>query len=251
MTIAWTIFFGILGLLVGSFLNVCIDRLPAKKSLAYPSSHCDTCQHPLKPWDNIPVFSYLWLRGKCRYCGARIPQRILWVELSTGILFAFLFWRYGLTFEFPLIAFYTCILLVLAVIDLRHKLILNVIVYPAAAIALIIGFFLPEFDIYKGVLGGAIGFAILMIPALVSRTGMGWGDVKMAGLIGLMTGYPRVFAGLLGGIILGGVTAVTLIILKKKTRKDTIPFGPFLALGAFLALIYGQEIIDWYLALFL
>jgi leader peptidase (prepilin peptidase)/N-methyltransferase len=251
MTIAWTIFFGILGLLVGSFLNVCIDRLPAKKSLAYPSSHCDTCQHPLKPWDNIPVFSYLWLRGKCRYCGAHIPQRILWVEFSTGILFAFLFWRYGMTFEFPLIAFYTCILFVLAVIDLRHKLILNVIVYPAAAIALIIGFFLPEFDIYKGVLGGAIGFAILMIPALVSHTGMGWGDVKMAGLIGLMTGYPRVFAGLLGGIILGGVTAVILIILRKKSRKDTIPFGPFLALGAFWALVYGQEIIDWYLALFI
>ena len=251
MTIAWIIFFGILGLLVGSFLNVCIDRLPAKKSLAYPPSHCDTCQHPLKPWDNIPVFSYLWLRGKCRYCSAKIPQRIMWVELSTGILFAFLFWRYGLTFEFPLIAFYTCILLVLAVIDLNHKLILNVIVYPTAAIALIIGFFLPEFDIYKGILGGAIGFTILMIPALVSRTGMGWGDVKMAGLIGLMTGYPRVFVGLLGGIILGGVSAVILIILKKKTRKDTIPFGPFLALGAFWALVYGQEILDWYLALFI
>jgi leader peptidase (prepilin peptidase)/N-methyltransferase len=139
---------------------------------------------------------------------------------------------------------------VLAVIDLNHKLILNVIVYPAAAIALIIGFFLPEFDIYKGILGGAIGFAILMIPALVSRRGMGWGDVKMAGLIGLMTGYPRVFVGLLGGIILGGVSAVILIILKKKTRKDTIPFGPFLALGAFWALVYGQEILDWYLALF-
>jgi leader peptidase (prepilin peptidase)/N-methyltransferase len=251
MTIAWTIIFGLLGLTVGSFLNVCIDRLPAKKSLAYPPSHCDTCQHPLKLWDNIPVFSYLWLHGKCRYCSARIPQRILWVELSTGTLFAFLFWRYGLTFEFPLIAFYTCILLVLAVIDLNHKLILNVIVYPAAAIALIIGFFLPEFDIYKGILGGAIGFAILMIPALVSRRGMGWGDVKMAGLIGLMTGYPRVFVGLLGGIILGGVSAVILIILKKKTRKDTIPFGPFLALGAFWALVYGQEILDWYLALFI
>jgi leader peptidase (prepilin peptidase)/N-methyltransferase len=244
------------------------------------------------------VFSYLWLRGKCRYCGTRIPQRILWVELSTGILFAFLFWRYGLTLELPLIAFYTCILFVLAVIDLRHKLILNVIVYPVSMFALLFGYyevtwqltlfslyfatllilviinlgdntalsviiypgiaiaiimeiFIPGIGDLKGLLGGAIGFAILMIPTLVSRTGMGWGDVKMAGLIGLMTGYPRVFVGLLGGIILGGVTAVILIILRKKSRKDTIPFGPFLALGAFLALIYGQEIIDWYLALFL
>jgi leader peptidase (prepilin peptidase)/N-methyltransferase len=251
MTVAWIIFSCLFGLVVGSFLNVCIDRLPAKKSPIYPPSHCDTCQQPLKIWDNIPVFSYLWLRGKCRNCGAKIPQRILWVEVSTGILFAILYWRYGLTFGFPLIALYTCILLVLAIIDLKEKLILNVIVYPAAVIALIIGFFIPEFDIYKGILGGVIGFAILMIPALVSRTGMGWGDVKMAGLIGLMTGYPRVFVGLFLGILSGGVIALILLVSKKKSRKDGIPFGPFLALGAFAALIYGQEIIDWYLALFM
>jgi leader peptidase (prepilin peptidase)/N-methyltransferase len=251
MTVALIIFSGLLGLIVGSFLNVCIDRLPAKKSLAYPPSHCDACQHPLQILDLIPVVSYLWLRGKCRYCGAKIPQRLPWVELSTGILFAFLFWRYELTWEFPLIAFYSCILLVLALIDLQHKLILNVIVYPTAIIALIIGFFLPDFDVYKGVLGGAIGFAILMLPALISRRGMGWGDVKMAGLIGLMTGYPRVIAGLFLGILSGGLIAITLLIFRKKSRKDAIPFGPFLALGAFIALIYGQEIIDWYLSLFI
>jgi leader peptidase (prepilin peptidase) / N-methyltransferase len=250
MTIAWTIFAGLFGLVVGSFLNVCIDRLPAKKSIVYPSSHCDTCQHPLKIWDNIPVFSYLLLRGKCRYCGARIPQRIFWVELGTGILFAFLFWRYELDYRFFLIAFYSCVLLVLALIDLQHKLILNVIVYPAAGIALIIDFFIPEFDIYKGVLAGVIGFAILMLPAIISRTGMGWGDVKMAGLIGLMTGFPIVFVGLFLGIILGGLIAIILLLIRKKSRKDTIPFGPSLALGAFIALIYGQQILDWYLALF-
>jgi len=250
MTVALIIFSGLFGLIVGSFLNVCIDRLPAKKSLAYPPSHCDTCQHPLQILDNIPIVSYLWLRGKCRYCGAQIPQRLLWVELSIGILFAFLFWRYEFTWEFPLIAFYTCILLVLALIDLQHKLILNVIVYPAAVIAFIVGFFIPDFDVYKGVLGGAIGFAILMLPALISRRGMGWGDVKMAGLIGLMTGYPRVFAGLFLGILSGGLIAIILLLFRKKSRKDAIPFGPFLALGAFVALVYGQEIIDWYLALF-
>jgi leader peptidase (prepilin peptidase)/N-methyltransferase len=251
MTVALIIFSGLLGLIVGSFLNVCIDRLPAKKSLAYPPSHCDACQHPLQILDLIPVVSYLWLRGKCRYCGAKIPQRLPWVELSTGILFAFLFWRYELTWEFPLIAFYSCILLVLALIDLQHKLILNVIVYPAAIIAFIVGFFIPDFDVYKGVLGGAIGFAILMLPALISRRGMGWGDVKMAGLIGLMTGYPRVIAGLFLGILSGGLIAITLLIFRRKSRKDAIPFGPFLALGAFIALIYGQEIIDWYLSLFI
>ena len=130
MTFTLTLIAGLLGLVIGSFLNVCIDRLPEKKSLVYPASHCDNCQHPLKIGDLIPLASYIWLRGKCRYCSAKIPRRIFWVELSTGVIFAFLFWYYDLTYEFPLIAFYTCILLVLAVIDLKHKLILNVIVYP-------------------------------------------------------------------------------------------------------------------------
>jgi leader peptidase (prepilin peptidase)/N-methyltransferase len=249
MTITYIILSALLGLVVGSFLNVCIDRLPVKKSLAYPPSHCDACQNPLKIQDLIPVVSYLWLRGKCRYCGAVIPQRILWVELFSGAVFAFLFWRFGLTWEFPLIAFYTCVLLVMAMIDLRHQLILNVIVYPVAVIALTVGFFIPAFDIYKGVLGGAIGFIILLLPALVMRKGMGWGDVKMAGLIGLMTGYPNVFVALFLGIITGGLVAVILLVSRKKTRKDFIPFGPSLAIGAFIALIYGKEILDWYLSL--
>ncbi len=250
MTVTFIILSALFGLVVGSFLNVCIDRLPAKRSLAYPPSHCDACQKPLKIQDLIPVFSYLWLRGKCRYCGMKIPQRVLWVELFTGCVFAFLFWRYGLSWEFPLAAFYTSVLLVLAMIDLRHNLILNVIVYPTSIVALIIGFFVPDFDIYKGVLGGAIGFAVLLIPALIMRKGMGWGDVKMAGLIGLMLGFPVVLVGLFLGILMGGIFAASLILFGKKSRKDTIPFGPWLASGAFTALIYGKEILDWYLNTF-
>ena len=250
MTVTFIILSALFGLVVGSFLNVCIDRLPAKKSLAYPPSHCDACQKPLKIQDLIPVVSYLWLRGKCRYCGMKIPQRVLWVEVFSGAVFAFLFWRYGLSWEFPLTAFYSSVLLVLAMIDLRHNLILNVVVYPTAIIALIIGFFLPDFDVFKGALGGAIGFSILLIPALVMRKGMGWGDVKMAGLIGLMLGFPIVFVGLFLGILLGGIFAALLLLFGKKSRKDTIPFGPWLALGAFIALIYGKEILDWYLTVF-
>ena len=250
MTVTFIILSALFGLVVGSFLNVCIDRLPAKKSLAYPPSHCDACQKPLKIQDLIPVVSYLWLRGKCRYCGMKIPQRVLWVEVFSGAVFAFLFWRYGLSWEFPLTAFYSSVLLVLAMIDLRHNLILNVVVYPTAIIALIIGFFLPDFDVFKGALGGAIGFSILLIPALVMRKGMGWGDVKMAALIGLMLGFPIVFVGLFLGILLGGIFAALLLLFRKKSRKDTIPFGPWLALGAFIALIYGKEILDWYLTVF-
>ncbi|MDP2919324.1 MAG: prepilin peptidase [Dehalococcoidia bacterium] len=249
MTVMLIVILGLLGLAVGSFLNVCIDRLPAKKSLAYPPSHCNSCGHVLSVKDLVPVFSYLRLRGKCRYCGARIPVRVPLVESAAGLLFSFLFWKYGLTYQFALVGIYSCVLLVLAVIDLEHRLILNVIVYPVAIIALIADILIPGIGILSGLGGGAIGFGILLIPAIVSRRGMGWGNVKMAGLIGLMTGYPRVFVAILSGIILGGLTAVALLLLKKKTRKDAIPFGPFLSIGSFLALLWGQEIIRWYLNL--
>ena len=250
MNVFLMVIFGLLGLVTGSFLNVCIDRLPGGKSLVYPPSHCDACQRRLGILDLIPVASYLWLRGKCRYCGARIPVRIPLVEFATGAAFAFLLWHFGLSWRFALVSVYACLLLVLAVIDLEKGLILNVIVYPAAVTALAIGFFLPEFAIYKGILGGAIGFTALMLVALIFRGGMGWGDVKMAGLIGLMTGYPFVFAALFMGIIAGGIAAIALMLMGKKSRKDAIPFGPFLALGSFLALIWGHQLIDWYLGLF-
>ncbi len=252
MEIALIIIFGLLGAAIGSFLNVCIDRLPAGKSVINPPSSCDACHNRLSWIDLFPVFSYLFLRGHCRFCRAKIPQRILWVELGTGILFAFLYRKYGLEPKLAVNLFYSCILIVLAVIDLEHGLILNKIVYPMAIIALIIGACIPEpglKNFLTTIEGGAIGFAILFLPAILSK-GMGWGDVKMAGLIGLMTGFPNVFVSVFGGIILGGLVACTLILFKKKTRKDTIPFGPYLAIATMGALIWGNPIITWYLHLF-
>lgn len=250
MTTVLLIGSGLLGLVVGSFLNVCVDRPPEKKSLMSPPSHCDSCQRRLAVVDLVPVFSYLWLGGKCRHCGARIPLRVPLVELATGTIFAVLFWRFGLAWQFGLSAAYASVLLVLAVIDLEKGLILNIIVYPTAAVALAVGFFIPEFSVYKGALGGAIGFAILFLVILIFRGGMGWGDVKMAGLIGLMTGFPNVFPALFSGMVAGGVVAIILLLIRKKSRKDVIPFGPFLAIGSILALIWGHEMIVWYLGLF-
>ena len=166
---------------------------------------------------------------KCRYCRAHIPLRVFWVELGTGILFAFLIWYYGLKPELIVSLFYGCILIVLAVIDLEQKLILNKIVYPAVFIAIIINIFLPDFGLKNflfGLLGGAIGFVILLIPALIYSKGMGWGDVKMAGLIGFMVGYPRIFVAVLGSVILGRMVRAFLLVTKKKGRKEGIPFGP-------------------------
>jgi len=266
-----TIVFALFGTTIGSFLNVCIDRLPTGESLIfYPRSHCATCQHPLSAKDLIPVFSYLWLRGHCHYCQAHIPRRLLLVEISSGLLFALSYWCYGLSAQFAVTALYCCLFLVLGVIDLEHKLILNKIVYPAAVVALIISIFLPQPgiisiflpqpgitdislpwpEIVNGTIGGAVGLVFLLIPALISKGGMGWGDVKMAALIGLVTGFPLVLVALLLGIISGGLVAGMLLLLKIKKRKDAIPFGPFLSLATIATLLWGSEILNWYLGIF-
>ena len=242
--------FALLGMAVGSFLNVCIDRLPAGKSLVHLPSHCDACQHRLSPKDLVPVFSYLWLRGRCRYCRAPILWRLFWVEVGSGLLFIFTYWQYGLSVEFAVITFYCCLFIVLMVIDLEHKLILNKIVFPAAVVALVIDVFLPQPGIVYGAIGGAIGFVLLLIPALIYRGGMGWGDVKMAALIGLVTGFPLVFVALFLGIVLGGLVAGILLLLKVKKRKEPIPFGPFLSLATIATLLWGSDILNWYLGLF-
>ena len=257
MEIVLTVIFGLLGTEIGSFLNVCIDRLPAGNSLLYPPSHCEACQHRLLPKDLIPVLSYLWLRGHCRYCRAPIPRRLFWVEVGSGLLFAFTYWQYGLSVEFVVTTFYCYLFIVLGVIDLEHKLILNKIVYPAAVVALIISVLLPQPGIIgvslpwpkivNGIIGGAIGFAFLLIPAIIYRGGMGWGDIKMAGLIGLVTGFPLVFVAILMAVILGGLVAGFLLLLRIKKRKEAIPFGPFLSLATMATLLWGSGILNWYL----
>ena len=258
MEVVLIVGFALLGTAVGSFLNVCIDRLPVGKSLLYPPSHCDSCQHRLAPEDLLPVFSYLWRRRRCRYCRTIIPCRLFWVELGSGFLFAFTYWHYGLGVEFAITVFYGSLFIVLGVIDLEHKLILNKIVYPAAAVALIISVFFPQSGFpplpwpasLSGIIGGAVGFSFLLIPALIYPEGMGWGDVKMSALIGLVTGFPLVLVALLMGVIVGGLVAGILLLLRVKKRKDAIPFGPFLSLATIATFLWGSNILNWYLGIF-
>jgi len=256
MEIVLIILFAILGLVVGSFLNVCIDRLPQNKSIAYPPSHCESCQHKLAVKDLIPVFSYIRLRGHCRYCQASIPRRILWVELATAVIFALLCWHYGLSAQLGVMIFYASLLIIIFVIDLEHGLILNRVVYPGMIVALLLSLYpWPWFSESIGMrvayaaLGGAAGFAIFLLIAMVSRGGMGWGDVKLAALMGLAIGFPLVFVAIIMAAILGGIVAVALMIAKKRTRRQTIPFGPFLALAAMVTLLWGSNILNWYLGL--
>jgi len=242
--------FALFGVVMGSFLNVCIDRLPAGQSLLRPASHCPVCQHRLAVKDLLPVFSYLWLRGRCRYCRSVIPRRVLWVELGTGLAFAFLWWQYGLSSELGIISFYWSLLIVILVIDLERGLILNKLVYPATAVALIIAAFAPGPGIINALMGGGVGFAAMFILALVFRGGIGWGDVKMAGLVGVMVGFPEVVVALLLAIVGGGLVAIILVALKIKGRKETMPFGPYLSLATMATLVWGYDLIGWYMGLF-
>jgi len=244
------IVFALVGIAIGSFLNVCIDRLPEGKSLLRPASHCPACQRRLAAKDLIPVLSYLWLRGRCRYCRAPIPQRLLWVELGTGLMFAFLWWWYGLTPELGIMSFYFCLLTLILVVDLERGLILNKVVYPATAIALIIAVFTPNPGIIKALIGGGLGLGIMLLLALLYRGGIGWGDVKMAGLLGVMVGFPSVLVALLLAVVGGGLVAAILLAFKVRGKKEAIAFGPFLSLATMLTLIWGQDLITWYLDFF-
>lgn len=250
--------FTVLGVIIASFLNVCIDRLPARQSLISPPSHCPSCRHRLAIKDLVPVLSYLWLRGRCRYCRAAIPRRILWVEIANGALFACLYSQYGMGAELAVTAFYCCLFIVLMVIDLEHGLILNRIVYPAMVAALLISVvfsvFLPGLAIVPGIkdsaIGGGIGFGLALLVVIFSRGGMGLGDVKMAALMGFAIGFPAIFFTLILAAIIGGIVAAVLLLAKKKKRKEGIPFAPILSLATITTLLGGGSILNWYQGLF-
>jgi len=258
MDAGFAVIFVLLGMIIASFLNVCADRLPAGQSLVYPPSHCPACSRRLAVKDLIPVFSYLWLRGRCRYCRAPIPRRVLWVEVTTAALFGLAYWQHGLSVELPIAFFYISLFMVILVIDLEHGLILNKIVYPALVVALLLSvfftIFLPQVgivpNIARAAIGGGIGFVVFFLIIFVSRGGMGFGDVKLAALIGLATGFPLVVVALLMGMILGGLAAVILLGFKIKKRREAMPFGPFLAVTAIATLLWGSDILNWYLGIF-
>lgn len=230
------------------------------QSIIYPPSHCPVCNRPLGLLDLIPFFNYLWLKGRCRYCQAPIPLRLPLVELITGLLFAFLYWNFGLSLQLGISLVYASLLIVVFVIDLENQLVLDKVVYPGMALALIFSLFLPEIilvrsllgflpeiSIVRSLLGGALGFVALLLPLMIYRHGMGMGDVKLAALVGLMVGFPLVIIALLLSVIVGGLVAAALLILRLKKRSDPIPFAPFLAASAMVTFLWGPEIWQWYL----
>jgi leader peptidase (prepilin peptidase)/N-methyltransferase len=247
---------GLFGIVFGSFLTVVIHRVPAGESLLRPRSRCPACGSPLRNVDNVPVVSWLVLRGRCHACGAGISAVYPLTELATGALFVGVGLRYEGWWVVVLLAPFAGVLLALAVIDARTKKLPNRIVYPSLVVA---AAYLVVARLGGGsvdLLDAAIGFLAygggLLIVAMVSPRGMGMGDVKLVALIGLVLGavglpYVAVAAGL--GILLGGVGAI-VALLRGAGRKHALPFGPFLAAGAVLAVFLGPQIADLYLGLF-
>ncbi len=240
--------FVLLGTVIGSFLNVLADRLPRGMSIVAPPSQCPHCGRRLKPLELIPILSYLLLRGKCRTCKTHIPIRVLLVELATGILFGLMWLRYGLSFDTLLGFLFASFLITILVIDLEHHRILNVMTYPAYFIALVTLPLIFERDLIDGIAGGALGFTLLLVITLIKPEGMGMGDVKLAALIGIVLGYPSVLLALFLSFTIGGLISGVLLIAKVIGRKDRVAFAPYLATGGILTMLYGQEILNWWLS---
>jgi leader peptidase (prepilin peptidase)/N-methyltransferase len=240
------------GLLIGSFLNVVVYRLPRGESLNRPPSHCPGCGKPVKPYDNIPVISWLLLRGRCRHCDMRISARYPLVELGTAVLCALVAVAkhntHQSTHDVALGLALVLVLIPVALIDLDHRIIPNKITIPAAVVAVIIGAATHAAGLPQQLIGGAAAGGFLLFFALAYPKGMGMGDVKLAAVMGLFLGHSvavALLAGVLAGTIYGvGVMSRTGV---GEGRKTAVPFGPFLALGGVIAIFAGPAIVHWYL----
>lgn len=250
MTIAIAFLFGSV---VGSFLNVCIYRLPKDESIVVPGSHCPACQAPIRPWDNIPLLSFLFLRGRCRACGHSISWRYPLVEALTGILFTLTVARFGPTLEAVVLLVFLAGLVVVSFIDLDHQIIPNAVTLPGIPLGLAAGFVLgqpPLLDRLIGTLAGA-GFLYLVLyygGTLYGQEAMGEGDLNLIAYVGAFLGWRAVMITILVGCLVGSAVGLALIALGRLGRRQHMPFGPFLSLGAAVALFWGEQLIGWYLA---
>jgi leader peptidase (prepilin peptidase)/N-methyltransferase len=239
------------GLIIGSFLNVVAYRLPLQKSIAFPGSHCPSCEAAVKPYDNLPVISWLLLRGRCRSCGERISPRYPAVELVTALTFTAIVLVNGINTRLALELPFAALLIAVSEIDLEHKIIPNKLLLPAAVWGLAGDALLRTQHLPELLASGAGAFTFLLIAALIQPKGMGMGDVKLAGVMGLYLGASVVPAMLIGFLTGSLVGVVMLVRDGMAARKSGVPFGPFLALGGFVALLAGPDLIHLYTTHFL
>lgn len=240
------------GLIVGSFLNVLIFRLPIGENIAFPSSRCNECGKSLKPIHLIPVASYLYLRGKCGYCGKKISPQYPIVELTNALLYILIYLRFGLSAQSLFFAIAASLFIVIGILDFRYQDIFNVTIWFGMSLA---GLFLINKQLTSGdslgyLISGAAGFGLIALVIIITRGGMGWGDAWLLLIIGMLLGPSLTTFAFFVASIAGGITGTYLLVSRKMGRRDSVPFGPFLIIGFYSALLIGNEIVSAYLSVF-
>lgn len=250
----YPLFAFVFGMLVGSFLNVCICRMPLDESIVSPPSHCPHCSYKICWYDNIPLLSYLLLRGKCRGCGAHISLQYPLVELLNGVLALFLFLRFGPTLAFAALFLFCSALVVITFIDIEHQIIPDEISLSGIVLGFALSFFLKGHSWQNSLFGILLGGGSLLLVAYVyqlvtGKEGMGGGDIKLLAMMGAFLGWKSVPFIIFASSLFGSLVGVSIMLLQKKNSKLAIPFGPYLAFGAVLYIFYGKPLIRWYLSL--
>jgi len=242
----------IFGMCIGSFLNVCIYRLPESKSIADPPrSICPSCKSHIRFYDNMPVLSYIWLKGRCRNCNAPISFRYPLVELMNGIVAVALLFKFGLSVESLVYFVFISSLIVITFIDLDHQIIPDIITLPGIPMGLIASFALPTITLKASALGLLIGGGSLWFVAwaynlIAHRDGMGGGDIKLLAMMGTIIGWKGVIFTIFASSVIGSCVGITMMLIKNKNMKFAIPFGPFLSIGAIAYVFFGSRFIAWY-----
>lgn len=244
----------VFGTIVGSFLNVCICRMPKEESIVSPPSHCPNCNYRIRWYDNIPIVSYLLLRGKCRGCGAGISLKYPLVELLNGILALLLFLRFGPTLSFVALFLFSSGLVVITFIDIEHQIIPDEISLSGIVLGFVFSFFLPWQSWLNSLIGILLGGGSLLLVAyvyhwLTGKEGMGGGDIKLLAMMGAFLGWKAIPFIIFTSSLFGSVVGISMMLIQKKDSKLAIPFGPYLAFGALLYVFYGRQLINWYLSL--
>ena len=240
-----------MGLCIGSFLNVCIYRLPISKSIVHPRSMCSNCGTPIASYDNIPILSYLWLRGRCRHCSAKISLRYPMVELLGGLLALGTYLKFGLTVEALIYYAFCSILLVVTFIDLDHRIIPDFITLPGIPICFAAAFALPDVTYVEALLGILIGGGSLLAVAwmynlITKKEGMGGGDIKLLAMIGAIVGWQGVLFTIFVASLVGTLAGMAVMLQSRKGMKLAVPFGPFLSIGSITYIFFGTSLISWY-----
>ncbi|MCM3611378.1 prepilin peptidase [Planococcus sp. MERTA32b] len=251
MTITYTAFFYLFGLVFGSFFNVVGLRVPKKESIAFPPSHCTSCDRRLTALDLVPVFSFLFLKGKCRSCGEKIHWVYPFMEAVTAALFAFSFWHFGFTPELIIAILFVSMLVIITVSDIAYMLIPDKVLLPFGIALLVLRFFIPLDPWWDSLLGAATGFLILLLISIVSKGGMGGGDIKLFFVIGLVLGTGGTLMTLFFASLIGAIVGIIVLRVTKQGRKTPIPFGPSIAAGAVIVYFYGEPLLNWYMNLWL